>query len=60
MVVISGKKIAEEEFVPTQNISKSYITGRSQTTFTRGGGYVVKKNPLFVNIFTIENVNGGR
>ena len=35
------------------------IMGHSQTTFTRGGGYVVKKNQLFVNFYTIENVNGG-
>ena len=35
------------------------IMGRSQTTFTRGGGYVVKKNQLFVNFYTIENVKGG-
>ena len=33
--------------------------GRSQTMFTRGGGEVVKKNQLFVNFYTIENVNGG-
>ena len=35
------------------------IRGCSQTTFTRGGGKVVKKNQLFVNFFTVENVNGG-
>ena len=32
--------------------------GCSQTTFTRGR-QVVQKCPLFVNIHTIENVNGG-
>ena len=33
--------------------------GCSQTTFTRGGGKVVKKCPLFVNVHNVENVNGG-
>ena len=37
-----------------------FIRGRSQTTFTRRGRYVVQKCPLFVNVHTIENVNGGR
>ena len=35
------------------------IGGRSQTTFTRGGGVGGQKNQLFVNFYTIENVNGG-
>ena len=34
------------------------LRGRSQTTFTRGGGVGGQKNRLFVNIYTIENVNG--
>ena len=34
--------------------------GCSQTTFTRKvGRWVVQKCPLFVNIYTIENVNTG-
>ena len=42
------------------DISGFVIRGRSQTTFTRGGGYVGGyANRLFVNIYTIENVNGG-
>ena len=35
------------------------IRGRSQTTFTRQGRKVVQKCPLFVNVYTIENVNAG-
>ena len=33
--------------------------GRSQATFTRGGGVGGQKKRLFVNFHTIENVNGG-
>ena len=36
-----------------------HFRGQTQTTFTRGGGQVVKKNRLFVNFYTIEHVNGG-
>ena len=35
------------------------LRGRSQTTFTRRGKQVVQKCPLFVNGYTIENVNAG-
>jgi hypothetical protein len=35
------------------------IRGRSQTTFTRQGRWVVQKCPLFVDVYTIENVNAG-
>ena len=34
-----------------------YLRGRSQTTFTRRGRQGVQKCPLFVNVYTIENVN---
>ena len=39
--------------------SNRIIGGRSQTMFIKQGRYVVQKYPLFVNIYTIENVNAG-
>ena len=33
--------------------------GRSQTTFTRGGGQVVQKCLVFVNVHKVENLNAG-
>ena len=35
------------------------VRGRSQTTFTRGGGQVVQKHPLFVNNYKVEHTNAG-
>ena len=35
------------------------LRGHSQTMFTRRGRQVVQKCPLFINIYTIENVNTG-
>ena len=41
----------------TRAISERAPRGRSQTTFTRRGRQVFHKCPLFVNIYTIENVS---
>ena len=41
----------------TRAISERAPRGRSQTTFTRRGRQVFHKCPLFVNVYTIENVN---
>ena len=35
------------------------LGGRSKTTLTRRGGYVVQKCRLFVNSYKVENVNIG-
>ena len=40
-------------------LGKNSVRGRSQTTFTRGGGVGGQKIQLFVNFYTIGNVNGG-
>ena len=40
-------------------LDKDWCKGRSQTTFTRRGGYVVPKCQSFVNVYMVENVNAG-
>ena len=42
-----------------QEFLRYVLRGCSQTTFTRRGRQVVQKCPLFANVHTIENVNGG-
>ena len=45
--------------VSYEALYKAPLRGRSQTKFTRRGRLVVQKCPLFVNVYTIENVNTG-